>query len=573
VDSEAAKLAEPPKRPDVWVKAADFNDGTRLTFGHSDIVVVVGPNNAGKSALLKELYGRLAQGQIQSIRIATSVQFEFTHKPEEVEKWLTTGASQGQNGFYHIPGVGLCRPGELISTWHNKQGTGLQRFANLMAVHLGTEARLTAADPVELIDFTVQVPTHPLHRLYDDDELEARLDKIFYRAFRQNLVVNRGAGRNVTLHVGVRSHPPCGKDRLSNEFRLAVKQLPLADEQGDGIRAFVGVLANVLAVERAVTFIDEPEAFLHPPQAYMIGRVLAEEIPNERQIFVATHSTDFLRGVLDHSSTRVRVIRLQRTGDVNHVTELKPEDVRHVWADPLLRYSKVLDGLFHDGVIICEGDADCRFYGAMLDAVRGSEAGPDLAFVYGAGKSRIATIVRSLKAIGVPVRVVVDFDVLRDEGDLKVLISSLGGDWATFETDWRTVKTAIDHLRAQIPTSDARREILAIFDKERSQSLTEPTIKNIREVLRKGSAWDNAKRSGKAFIPSGQPSAAYEKLCSEFRKIGLFLVEVGELEGFCRTIGGHGPAWVTEVLERELAQDKELEGARDFARLLGSSWP
>ena len=40
---------------------------------------------------------------------------------------------------------------------------------------------------------------------------------------------------------------------------------------------------------------------------------------------------------------------------------------------------------------------------------------------------------------------------------------------------------------------------------------------------------------------------------------------VGEMEGFCKSIGGHGPRWVQEVLEnRDLADDPELETARRF---------
>jgi hypothetical protein len=43
------------------------------------------------------------------------------------------------------------------------------------------------------------------------------------------------------------------------------------------------------------------------------------------------------------------------------------------------------------------------------------------------------------------------------------------------------------------------------------------------------------------------------------RAAGLHVVEVGELEGFVRTVGGHGPRWVNEVLKRDLASDPELE--------------
>jgi hypothetical protein len=53
-------------------------------------------------------------------------------------------------------------------------------------------------------------------------------------------------------------------------------------------------------------------------------------------------------------------------------------------------------------------------------------------------------------------------------------------------------------------------------------------------------------------------------------RAGLHVVEVGELEGFDKTAGSHGPKWVNEVLEKPLLTDPELADARAFvARLTG----
>lgn len=55
-------------------------------------------------------------------------------------------------------------------------------------------------------------------------------------------------------------------------------------------------------------------------------------------------------------------------------------------------------------------------------------------------------------------------------------------------------------------------------------------------------------------------------MCEKLAKCGLFVVPVGELEGFARSVGGHGPKWVNSVLEKNLATDNELEDARAFLR-------
>lgn len=72
-------------------------------------------------------------------------------------------------------------------------------------------------------------------------------------------------------------------------------------------------------------------------------------------------------------------------------------------------------------------------------------------------------------------------------------------------------------------------------------------------------------------MPSGDPSLAIERLLNSLRAAGLFVVEVGELEGFVRTVGNHGPAWVNQVLQRDLRADAELETARQFVRTLIAS--
>src|SRR5690348_4835831 len=125
-----------------------------------------------------------------------------------------------------------------------------------MAVYLDTEARLTIINPIDLVNFVTEIASHPLHQLWNNDDLEAKMDKIFFKAFRQNLIVNRGAGRQVMLHIGERPPLPTGKDRLANEFRSAINRLPLLHMQGDGIRAFAGVLASALASDRDVIFVD-----------------------------------------------------------------------------------------------------------------------------------------------------------------------------------------------------------------------------------------------------------------------------------------------------------------------------
>jgi hypothetical protein len=74
------------------------------------------------------------------------------------------------------------------------------------------------------------------------------------------------------------------------------------------------------------------------------------------------------------------------------------------------------------------------------------------------------------------------------------------------------------------------------------------------------------KRAGRAALAAGQTVKHYDDFVKECASVGLWIVPVGELEGFCRSIdGGHGPSFVAKVLEeRSLETDSELKEARDF---------
>lgn len=159
-----------------------------------------------------------------------------------------------------------------------------------------------------------------------------------------------------------------GEDRLSDSYlkRLRDQNLPLT-AQGDGMRSFATVILRTLApAAMSIILLDEPEAFLHPPQARLLGELIAKERPIGRQLFIATHSQDVLQGLLNVAPDNLRIIRLQRSGVVNKVKELDKYLTKKISADPIMRFSSVLSGVFHKRVIVCESDSDCMFTAQFL---------------------------------------------------------------------------------------------------------------------------------------------------------------------------------------------------------------
>jgi len=552
-----------------WINQIEFNNGSKINFDKNDITVFVGPNNAGKSASLKEA-GRLLRANNQQSIVLKTISIEKEGNEEDLFSFIdahsTKSFQEGQPEPY-FGGYKYSFQKSHIKPWWSNYKRGLNNLYPLFVNTLSTEERLKVANAAPNIKITTQPPNHPIHFLQKSDELEKKFSDYFRQAFETDLIVHRNAGSEVPLYVGPRPITESGEDRISASYLEKLEKLDLLQSQGDGMRSFVGVLLSAFISSHSILLIDEPEAFLHPPQARLLGKMIASDLPSERQLFLTTHSVDFLKGLLDANKNNLKIIRIQRQGSINPISVLDSENIKSIWSDPLLRHSNVLDGLFHSKVILCESDSDCRFYSAILFALNedSSSISPDLLFIHCGGKHRMPNVIKSLRTLNVDLRVIVDFDVLNDTNPLKSIYGELGGSWADIERDCKIIKDSIDKLKPELERDDLKKQIVAILDKHEG-AVSRGDVSEIEKTLKKSSAWSKAKEVGSSFVPSGDPTKAYKRVQTELSDKGLHIVEIGELESFCRSIGNHGPKWVNEVLEKDLKTDIELAEARKFVQ-------
>lgn len=555
----------------VWISEIKFSDDTSLQFEKDDIVVFVGPNNAGKSASLKEA-ATLLRTKNKKGKVLKDIIIEKEGDESEFFTHLQSYSTKhfGGNPHPHYQGFGYSVYEPSAKSWWTNYKNGLSDLFSFFVNTLSTEQRIQAANPAQNIKLTTQAIQHPIHFLQKDDALEQRFSDYFRQAFGTDLIVHRNAGSEVPLYIGEKPIPKAGEDRVSSSYLRELEKLDLLHEQGDGMRSFVGVLLNAFISNHSILFIDEPEAFLHPPQARLLGKMLAKDLPSARQLFLATHSEDFLKGLLDANISNLKIIRIQRDGSINRVSSLTSTDIDSIWNDSLLRHSNVLNGLFHSKVIICESDSDCRFFSAVLSAQfdNTNSIAPDILFIHCGGKHRIPTAIKALKKLNVPIKVVSDFDVLNDINPIKEIFEDLGGVWSEIENDWKIVKKEIEQKRPEFLTVDIKREIEATFNSTTERIFPKEKISEIQRALKKASAWSEAKEVGKSYIPSGNATQAFERLQVKLKEKGFLILEVGEVESFVKSVGNHGPKWVSEVLTKDINTDVELEQARQFVKLL-----
>ena len=553
----------------------EISDGSNLPVPPGGVLAFVGPNNAGKSVSLRDIYIHLTQRNV-SPRAVTSIDVDKQGTQKDLLEWLDQHChktwSSGQETYSRL-GAQVAKS-NAVSWWAT--GPPYSHLGQLFAFFAGGEGRLQAANGTNSIDPVMQPPQHPLHSLYMDSALVEKVSAICESVFGTPLTLNRYAGSKVYLHVGEAPQAPNAGGAPPREYLEALSKLPRLDEQGDGMKSFMGLLLNIAANAYPIVLVDEPEAFLHPPQARLIGRTLGDQKGPDSQVLVATHDSDVLRGLLDSSVRDLTVVRLVRDGSINHASQLEPDKVRGMWKDPLLRYSNVLDGLFHDGVVLCEGDADCRFYQAVLDVLMTGETesrSPDLLFTHCGGKARMPMVIDALRAVEVPVRAVVDFDILKDAQSLRRIVESLSGDWAVVEPDWRVLKSALDSSTRKVSTSYLREQMHELLNGIETTTPTDEDEQRFRALLKERSGgWANAKRYGVRGVPAGDAADRLEKLLTYLRKVGLFVVPEGELEGFARAVPGKGPRWVNGVLEQGLHANGSLTEAQDFVGALAGDF-
>lgn len=169
------------------------------------------------------------------------------------------------------------------------------------------------------------------------------------------------------------------------------------------------------------------------------------------------------------------MIRITRDGQLNHACQVPSSEIRRLWSDPMLRNSRLLDGLFYRVVVLCEGDSDCRFYASVLQENQ-QEICPglnpaDVLFVPVGGTGHLVAPWNALRAVGVPVRIAVDFDVMRDETLLSTLITAAGGDWDPVKPLWQRLSAPIKSKGQAADTAAVRSDINGILDQSGPSSL------------------------------------------------------------------------------------------------------
>jgi hypothetical protein len=532
-----------------------FSGGSSFAFAPDEKIILVGPNNSGKSQSLREIMAFCQSGKDARTTVITDLTIAKSGSAEELQQFLEAEADYvGQSYRY--------------KNWDIHQ-SHIQFWSQQYLMHgvtTGFIKNIAADDRLRICDQQNSIApgeqkSKPQHILYDDEALMNKISELFRRAFNKDIMFDFRGGSRLPIHVGELPKNEGVVDRVSDLYVQSVRKNPPLDKQGDGMKSYAGILFEAVVADLNITLIDEPEAFLHPPQMRRLGETLSAEVSG--QLIVASHSSDIMRGFLEGTRGNVRILRIRREADVNIVSEASPEIIKELWEKPELRYSNALEGIFHEQTIICEDDSDCRLINSVADylALDSVDQWLDTAYVPTGGKHGIPKVAGVLRKIGVPVKAMFDIDFLAEGTLVQSAVEAFGGRWDEIEPFWTRVDAAVRNGIKPKSVAEIKEEIVLLLGQAGIDDLPKS---DVTEAMKQGKSWSVVKKYGTRGIPSGNAQVDFNALRDKLEEIGIYLVPVGEVENFCPEIGSHGPKFVTKLLSTIQLSDVRLADLRTF---------
>lgn len=551
------------------VDSAETAGGSTVRFPTPGVTAIVGPNNVGKSTFLKDLNNLLHNNAGRDRLILHSISIQKSGSDGDLLSWLvahrTFDSRPGK-----VPGVATSSNRSesvesLLNEWNvkNRPGGFGSLLANTFALYADASSRLGYVQGQTARSDVLEPPTHPMHLMQDYPQLVTELSDLSQLIFRHRLTLDALSG-NIRLRVGTVSTPVPPVDNITTEYRRALSSLPNLAEQGDGMRSLFGLLIPIICSTYPIVMVDEPEAFLHPPQASALGRELARlaKVKNI-QIFLATHDRSLLTGLLEGGAD-VSVIKLDRVGNETNVRQLDNDELRTLWVDPVLRYTNALEGLFHRLVVLMEADPDCHFFSAALEHFEETNESPlpssEILFVPCGGKAGIAKLARSLKGLDVQTVASPDLDVLNDASVMRELVTAMGGDWQLIKSLYNKATDQFRQERKQPKAGQVLTAIKAVLEPCESESFDDDLKEAVRVQMRLDeNPWKALKRYGvNAF--KGQSRAHADELLEQLADWGVILLPDGELENLAPGLAVRkGPSWLPAALKREFHCSQESQ--------------
>lgn len=553
--------------PSVVIKEITFNNDNKIKFNKDDIILLVGANNVGKSRALKDLREDLNNTSKSKV-IIKDVAYETTgFSGDKLRDYFERNIAKSSYGGYNV-----WMDDSNSHTFDERSFTNIsdeKDYYKAMFSFLSTENRLGLTRP---INFNLVVDNQSLNivqKLEKDFDSITSLNQALDLGFQNSVEVYEDYVDGHLIKKYKIGESRAIADAIDSNSREKVNKLRSFEDlhnQGDGIRTAVAILSSVIVSEHSLFLIDEPETFLHPPQAKILGKNMVK-LSTGKQLFISTHNIDFIRGVLEEDSSRVKIIKIDRLDNYNTFNLVDNDSINRISSDKNLKYTNILNGLFYNQVVLCENESDCKFYSAILEHEELTIYQNTLFCAVG-GKEQLKKIVPLLKELNIDYRIIADIDLINNIDSLKQLLNSAIPECYN--------EIAVQHknflenfqkeTNSQVKTQEViRAEINSLFNEDKY--ISSKTAEQMKSLLRDVNSLKLLKTGGKAVIPQGDCVRLFKQIVDFLKENNIYVLECGEIERFVPDVSGHGNNWVEKTFTKyeDISADVYDE-ARKFIR-------
>jgi len=224
------------------------------------LTVFVGPNNSGKSLILREIatYAQnpadrtprvivedfeltpLSDEEIDFVRRRVEINPPRNQAPRYKEFYIKHRGGSQYIGEQHFS---LCMKNPI-----NQDVAFRQFYLGNFTINLDGESRIRLVNPQQMGDLQNPEPMVALQVLFSNDETRHQIRDILYRAFDAYFVIDPTNNGHLTIRYSKR--PPCdpqeeqGLHKAARDFHAAANTIA---NLSDGVKAYTGILTEIVA--------------------------------------------------------------------------------------------------------------------------------------------------------------------------------------------------------------------------------------------------------------------------------------------------------------------------------------